>query len=464
MGTAAVQRVRDTNPHLGHKDDVIKDHLRLVHMVIRKYTKVAINQGISYEDLYSEGCIGLLKAFDKYDPTKFEGKVTKFSTYAVPMILGEVQRFLRDKGRLIRTPRAIALILPRVMRMINDGYSTQKIANELQCDEENILAVLDYQRESNAIALDQPIHSFDNENLTVMDQVGTIEDFSGAYMNEILERLSEREQTVVKLRMDGYEQREIGQRIGLSQVQVSRILAQIRDQIKEFSNQYREEDEIVERVVEVDKSLLTKETYLTLSVSNPDYKIANQFNISAQTLVRWKKEWGIDDRRKNPAKTTGTQQLSDIPTTNRLDVAHKQTEVKGNLTSRMATQEELKRHGVKTILDQTEWFLDSKLPTVPSISLNKQGIWFNASAAKAMELKAGELLQVGISKDRNHLVFQKGEFGLKLKLASSRDALQITNKRLVTWLEGQRIKNMQYALEKDQLTGVWTSKMETAAG
>ncbi|MDR4997876.1 zinc-finger domain-containing protein [Brevibacillus parabrevis] len=213
----------------------------------------------------------------------------------------------------------------------------------------------------------------------------------------------------------------------------------------------------------LDKTL-TKETYLGLCASTPDYKIANQYNISTQTLIRWKKEWGIQVRRKHPAKTPSAHRSADNPLPNHSSDQKQHKEAKREVNSRMATLQEVQKHGIKTILDQTEWFLDSKLPTVPSISLNKQGIWFNAAATKEMGLIEGELVQVGISTDKNCLVFRKGSTGLKLKLASSPDALQITNKRLAAWLDGKRVKNKQYALERDQLTGVWISRTETVAG
>lgn len=302
MLSAAPQKIRETNPHLGHIDDVIPNHLRLVHMVIRKYTKVAQSQGISYEDLYGEGCVGLLKAFDKFDPTKFDGKVTKFSTYAVPMILGEIQRFLRDKGQLIRTPRSIAVILPKVLKLINEGVAVEDIAKDLQCSPNDVRAALEYQRQSNLIALEQPIDSSDNESLTVSEKVGMVEDFSVIHINELMDNLSERDQAILKMRIKGYEQKEIGKRIGISQVQVSRSLAKIKEQIKAFFNQDREGGTAIGRSAEVDKSLITKEKYLALSTELPDYKIANQFNISSQSLKRLKDEWELPDRRLNPAK------------------------------------------------------------------------------------------------------------------------------------------------------------------
>lgn len=230
-----------------------------------------------------------------------------------------------------------------------------------------------------------------------------------------------------------------------------------------LTKQPQKESKVMVETKEADSDMadeLIREKYIELSDTLPDYKIANQFNISVQTLIKRKKKWGIQDRRRNPAKAAPAGKLSESTNPPTATKQVTQTEGKESVNTRKATQDELHRHGVKTILDQTEWFLDSKLPTVPSISLNKQGIWFNAAATKEMGLAEGELLQVGIAKDQKHMVFQKGSMGLKLKLATSRDALQITNKRLAAWLDEKRIKNKQYVLEQDQLTGVWVSKLE----
>ena len=86
------------NPHLpGDRDTFINKNMGLVRYICNKYrNSVTVDGAVDYEDLFMEGCIGLIKAYDNYDPTKFE-RVTQFSTYAVPKIQGEIKKFLRDK-------------------------------------------------------------------------------------------------------------------------------------------------------------------------------------------------------------------------------------------------------------------------------------------------------------------------------------------------------------------------------
>ncbi|MEK5414479.1 sigma-70 family RNA polymerase sigma factor [Paenibacillus sp. FSL L8-0708] len=223
----------DYNPHLGYKDDVIQEHMRLVHSIANRYRK-RCTPTISYEDLVSEGVIGMIKAFHKYDPTAFDGKVTKFSTFAVPTIQGEILRFLRERLTLVRTPRPLLETASKIRWKGLYDCSPEVIAETLEISLELAVRTLDYMSSANVIYLDQPLNSDGESEITGFDQMGDTDDLSGISIQEFMSFLKPREQKVLLLRSEGKSQSEIGEIIGKSQVQVSRILERIKPRLKKY--------------------------------------------------------------------------------------------------------------------------------------------------------------------------------------------------------------------------------------
>ncbi|WP_158642125.1 sigma-70 family RNA polymerase sigma factor [Brevibacillus laterosporus] len=225
-----MSKTRIDNPHLGCRDTFIKENRKLVYMVVNKHFKgMAKWLNIPLDDLYSEGFIGLIKAYDAYDPSKVGGRLLKFSTYAVPCIFGGVRNHIRDKERAIRVPRAIYPILSQAVSLHKSGYSIEKIADALQCNEHTVVEALTYSKNQFPRALNEPLAQKDGSELAVSDFVGKEDDLSGVFVQELLSGLNRRERLAVELRAQGYDQREIGKRLGVSQVQVSRLLLKIKN-------------------------------------------------------------------------------------------------------------------------------------------------------------------------------------------------------------------------------------------
>lgn len=206
------------------RDELINGNLKLVLSVIQRFT----NRGEPADDLFQVGCIGLIKAIDNFDVDLG----LRFSTYAVPMIIGEVRRFLRDNNSV------------RVSRSMRDTaykaiQAREKLSNELNRDPniEEIARELDMKKESVVIALEaivepislyEPVYSDGGEAIYVMDQIGD-KNTADSWMDEILLKdsiraLSEREKRILNLRfMLGKTQIEVAKEVGISQAQVSRI-------------------------------------------------------------------------------------------------------------------------------------------------------------------------------------------------------------------------------------------------
>ena len=203
----------------------IKGNLRLVLSVIRRFQ----NSSENADDLCQIGCIGLIKAIDNFDTTL----QVKFSTYAVPMIIGEIRRYLRDNNsiRVSRSLRDIAYkaIYTRetYMKQYLKEPTVTEIAQEIGIEKEMIVYALDAIQ--NRVSLFEPVYTEGGDTLYVMDQISDtknkedrwIEDLS---LREAMKRLKKREKHIIELRFyEGKTQMEVAQEIGISQAQVSRL-------------------------------------------------------------------------------------------------------------------------------------------------------------------------------------------------------------------------------------------------
>ncbi len=218
------------------REEFIKGNLRLVLSVIKRFN----NRGEYVDDLFQIGCIGLIKAIDNFD---LKHNV-RFSTYAVPMIIGEIRRYLRDNNA-IRVSRSLkdtaykALAAKERLTLANFKEPTiNEIANELNLPKEDVVLALDAIQDP--ISLFEPVYHDGGDTIFVMDQVGDENSNDDAWLEEIslkeaLRKLSEREKHILSLRFfEGKTQMEVADEIGISQAQVSRLEKSALSHMKKF--------------------------------------------------------------------------------------------------------------------------------------------------------------------------------------------------------------------------------------
>ena len=204
---------------------LIEGNLRLVLSVIQRFG----GRGENPDDLFQVGCIGLMKAINNFDPTK----QVKFSTYGVPMIAGEIRRYLRDNAP-IRVSRSIRDVAYRVLQckegmLLRMGRepTLEEISKELDIPEGEVAQALD--AVCAPVSLYDPVYSDGGDPLTVMDQVRDTRNTEGTWMERTMLRgaykaLGEREKEILSLRFyDGKTQMEVAGKLGISQAQVSRL-------------------------------------------------------------------------------------------------------------------------------------------------------------------------------------------------------------------------------------------------
>ena len=215
------------------REDLINGNLRLVLSVIQRF----LNRGENPDDLFQVGCIGLIKAIDNFDISHD----VKFSTYAVPMIIGEIRRHLRDNNsvRVSRSMRDTAYRAIQAKEKLSNELqrepTVEEIAKELEMKKEQVVIALEAIVEP--ISLYEPVYNDGGDAIYVMDQVGD-NNTADSWIDEILlkqaiENLSEREKRILNLRfMLGKTQTEVAKEVGISQAQVSRLEKGVLKKIK----------------------------------------------------------------------------------------------------------------------------------------------------------------------------------------------------------------------------------------
>lgn len=213
--------------HAGDKqarDELIKGNLRLVLSVIQRFS----NRGENMDDLFQVGVIGLIKAIDNFDTSLN----VRFSTYAVPMCIGEIRRYLRDDNavRVSRSMRDTAYKAMQVKERLTNEYgkepTVEQIANELDMKKSDVVLALE--AIVDPVSLYEPVYSDGGDTIYVMDQVGD-SNTDTDWIDEIsikdeLKKLDKREQNILYLRfMQGKTQMEVAKEVGISQAQVSRL-------------------------------------------------------------------------------------------------------------------------------------------------------------------------------------------------------------------------------------------------
>ncbi len=203
------------------REELVEGNLRLVLSVIQRFA----GRGENADDLFQVGCVGLLKAIDNFDISQN----VRFSTYGVPMIIGEIRRYLRDNSaiRVSRSMRDTAYRVLQAREKLQREPTVEQIARELNIPREEVVFAMD--AVCDPVSLFEPVYSDGGDAVCVMDQVrddrNTDEDWlEQIALKDAMEQLNARERMILALRFcDGKTQMEVSTEIGISQAQVSRL-------------------------------------------------------------------------------------------------------------------------------------------------------------------------------------------------------------------------------------------------
>lgn len=218
------------------RDQIVQKNMRLVWSVVQRF----LNRGYEADDLFQIGCIGLLKSVDKFD-LSYD---VKFSTYAVPMIIGEIQRFIRDDGTvkvsrsLKETGNKVRKARDELSKTLGRTPTINEIAERIEVTPEEVVMAQEAVRAPSSIH--ETVYENDGDPITLLDQIADNSDtswFDKIALQDALQQLDSRERLIVYLRYyKDQTQSEVAERLGISQVQVSRLEKKILKEIKEQLN------------------------------------------------------------------------------------------------------------------------------------------------------------------------------------------------------------------------------------
>ena len=221
---ALFQKIKEGDENA--RQEYIEGNLRLVLSIIKRFS--SSNENV--DDLFQIGCIGLIKSIDHFDASLG----VKFSTYAVPMIIGEIKRFLRDNTSSIRVSRSLRdtaykaiQTREQLTKQKQKEPTLEEIASELGVSKEDIVYAMDSIQ--SPMSLYEPVYSEGGDALYVMDQISDKKNKEDTWvehlsLNEAIKKLNEREHEIIRLRFfEGKTQMEVADMIGISQAQVSRL-------------------------------------------------------------------------------------------------------------------------------------------------------------------------------------------------------------------------------------------------
>ena len=216
-------KIKDGNKEA--RDEFVNGNLRLVLSVIKRF----YGRGENLDDLFQVGCIGLIKAMDNFDLSQN----VQFSTYAVPMIIGEIRRYLRDNNsiRVSRSVKDLAYKViqckERMLKQTGKEPTIEQIAKELETTPEDVSYSLDAIQ--SPVSLQEPVYSDGTDNIYIMDQVRDEKNSDEKWAENLtiiqsMKKLNDKEKEIIVRRFfDGRTQMEVAEEIGISQAQVSRL-------------------------------------------------------------------------------------------------------------------------------------------------------------------------------------------------------------------------------------------------
>lgn len=284
------------------RDDFIQKNMGLVQMVVNKFlSRIEGNSFVDREDLVSLGTIGLIEAYDNFNPSFG----TRFSTYAVPMIMGRIKRFFRDHLDTIKFSRQFKTDYYKISKagLLNEKPGVIAALLDMSVDDvENALA---YYRYKYTDSLDQAIYQDDGEPITLAEKVGTEIDMDSSLEIEMfLKQFDDRTRKIIELRLNDLTQTQIAPIVGVSQVQISRILKKVQNQIKGGI-----EVSANEKKSNFDLALkLAKETNLTTT------EIMEMTGVSYPTAYRYVKSHRASEEEIEDAKNRMTPTEAPVKT------------------------------------------------------------------------------------------------------------------------------------------------------
>lgn len=305
-------KIRDVNPYLGTKEDFIRTGLRQVKKIAQRYKPLCVAKGIDLDDLISEGTIGLMLAFDRFDPGDRE---VKFEAYASPYIKGHVLQFVQKSG-IIRLPDKPGRLVYQLFDKGLENADSAAVAEALHISQSTAHNVLQYSKFSRVHSLSQPVGLEEGNEL--IDFIPTHDDDTVLPVEQFVSRLDSTEKRIIELLIGGFKIYEISRRLSIPQEKLREKI----DILQDKARRYFEGGVAVQK----DKFNVTKQQYMNLrSKGFSDAIIAERLGMGHTALYRRKARWGLVESR--PGKTSSPKSISNPDTIVQEDDSNKDDQI-----------------------------------------------------------------------------------------------------------------------------------------
>ncbi|MCP3808452.1 sigma-70 family RNA polymerase sigma factor [Paenibacillus sp. Lou8.1] len=288
-------KIRDFNPHLGAKEDFIRDGLRQVKKIAQRYKPLCIAKGIDLEDLISEGTIGLTLAFERFDPGDRE---VKFEAYAFPYIKGHMLQFVQKSG-IIRLPDKPGRLVYQLFDKGLENADSAKVAEALHISQPKAHNILQYSKFNRVHSLSQPVGL--EEDTELIDFIPSNDDDTVLLVEQFVSRLDFTEKRIIELLIGGFKIYEISRRLSIPQEKLHEKIDILQDKARRYFGGGV--------AVQNDRFNVTKQQYMNLrSKGFTDASIAKKFGMGDSALYKRKKKWDLVESR--PGKTSSPNNIS----------------------------------------------------------------------------------------------------------------------------------------------------------
>lgn len=222
------------NGVLVDREEAINSNLGLVYKIAKKHSKRGYGLGYEESDLHSVGVIGLIKAFDNWEPMQFNGRVTKFVTYAYPMIEGYILNELNECNPGLKFSKRIKDAAHLILKYDLTGYSPKLIADWLDIPEKLVNEAITYLNHGKPVYLETKLNEDGGKMVTFHDFLGKEQDLSHLVVSEFMDSLEPRLKTIAIETYNGKNQSEIARMLGISHMQVNRGLKKLRIKLSNY--------------------------------------------------------------------------------------------------------------------------------------------------------------------------------------------------------------------------------------
>ncbi|MFB6471231.1 sigma factor [Paenibacillus glucanolyticus] len=291
-----VLRLKDINPYLGPKEDLIREGLKTVRKIAGRYRPLCYAMGIDLEDIISEGTIGLLLAYDRYDPSR---RGSSFNAFSGPYIKGHILDYIRDKTMIIRLPQRPSRLVNQVFQGSLESEPPEKVARHLGISSETAENVLQLTRLKTVKSLNRTMSTgLEDSGSELIDFIKCQDDLSEIIVMQFIDTLNPSEKMMLSLMTQGFKHYEVARRLSISRAALAEMLEGVqRKAVVYFGLDRGSEGQELQKRFQV-----TKEQYTELRAKGlTDARIAEKLGMGDTALYKRKKEWGLVESKSSKA-------------------------------------------------------------------------------------------------------------------------------------------------------------------